>query len=273
MEAIWDFIMDYGVKLVVALAIFFIGKWVANWAVDLLKGLMRRKGVDETLISFGGNIAYALAMAFIVIAALSHLGFETTSLAAIVAAAGLAIGLALQGSLSNFAAGVMIILFRPFKIGDFVEAGGASGSIEGISIFTTTMKSPDNKQVIVPNNSIISGTITNFSAKDTRRIDMTVGVGYDDDLQKVKKVLHDIVAADDRILKEPEVTIAVSELADSSVNLVLRPWVKTEDYWGVYFDLTEKVKIMFDQEGISIPFPQQDVHVVNPEGSSNQFVN
>ncbi len=263
MDAIFDLVSVWGIKLLTALAIFFIGKWVAGKLIDWFKSIMESRNIDETLASFLGNIIYGLALAFLAIAALSQLGIDTTSLAAIIAAAGLAVGLALQSSLSNFAAGVMLILFRPFKIGDFIDAAGTSGTVEEISIFTTSLKSVDNKQVIIPNGSIIAGNITNFSAKDTRRVDLVIGVGYGDDLQKVKHVLNDIVSADNRILEEPAPVIAVSELADSSVNLVVRPWVKTSDYWGVYFDLTEKIKTTFDQEGISIPFPQQDVHMHN----------
>jgi small conductance mechanosensitive channel len=238
---------------------------VAKKLVGVVKQTMLKSNVDSTLVAFAGNIMYGLAVAFVVIAALSQLGVETTSLAAIIAAAGLAIGLALQGSLANFAAGMMLIIFRPFKIGDYVEAGGTAGTVEEISIFTTIFKTPDNKEVIVPNNMITSDIIVNVSAKAERRIDLVVGVGYGDDLSKVKKVLAAIIAAEPRILKEHDVTIAVSELADSCVNLVVRPWVKTGDYWGVYFDLTEAVKTTFDKEGISIPFPQRDLHVVNGE--------
>lgn len=253
----------YGLKIVTAIAIFIIGKWVAKRLVNVAKGLMTKAKIDETLVSFGGNILYCLALVFVIIAALSQLGIETTSLAAIVAAAGLAIGLSLQDSLSNLASGVMIILFRPFKIGDFIEAGGTAGTVEAISIFTTDLKTPDNKLIIVPNGAITSGNITNASAKPERRIDLVVGVGYDDDLKKVKDVLSKIVSADERILKDKDITIAVSELADSSVNLVVRPWVKSEDYWNTRFDLTEKIKTTFDEEGISIPYPQRDLHVIS----------
>ncbi len=261
-QTLIEYVSLYGLKVVAALAIFMVGKWLARKLVNVAKRMMSRAKVDETLVSFAGNIMYALALAFVAIAALSQMGVETTSLAAVIAAAGLAIGLALQGSLSNLAAGVMIILFRPFKLGDYVEAGGTAGTVEDISIFTTSFKTPDNRQVIVPNNAITSGVITNYSAKPERRVDLTVGVGYGDDLAKVKQVLGQIVAAEPRILKDKDVTIAVSELADSSVNLVVRPWVKREDYWGVYFDLTETIKTTFDREGISIPFPQRDLHVI-----------
>ncbi len=253
----------YAIKTLIAVAIFFVGKWVAKKAVTLIKHMMEKANVDKTLVSFSGNVLYGLALAFIVIAALSQLGIETTSLAAVMAAAGLAVGMALKDSLGNLASGVMIILFRPFKIGDFIEAGGTSGVVEDITIFTTMMKTGDNKAVIVPNGSITGGNIINYSAKDTRRIDMIVGVSYSDDLSKVKKVLTKIIDADERILKDPEPLVAVSELADSSVNLVVRPWVNSGDYWPVYFDLQEKIKTTFDKEGISIPFPQQEMRIVS----------
>ncbi len=262
-ESAAAYISLYGLKVIAAIAIFIIGKWVAKRVVNVLKKVMKKASVDETLISFAGNIFYGLGLAFVVIASLSQLGVETTSLAAVIAAAGLAIGLALQGSLSNLAAGVMIILFRPFKIGDFVEAAGAAGIVEDISIFTTKFRTPDNRQIIVPNNAVTSDNITNISAKPERRVDLVVGVSYDDDLQKVKDVLSKIVSADERVLKDKDVVIAVSELADSSVNLVVRPWVKTEDYWPVYWHLTEQIKVTFDKEGISIPYPQRDLHVID----------
>lgn len=262
-DTISGYISLYGVKIVAALAIFFVGKWVAKRLVGFLKKLMLKGNIDPTLVGFAGNIMFALAMTVIVIASLSQLGVETTSLAAILAAAGLAIGLALQGSLSNLAAGVMIILFRPFKNGDYIEAGGTSGVVEEISIFTTMMKTPDNKQVIVPNAQITDGNIINYSAKPTRRIDLVIGVSYSDDLKKVKKSLEKILEKEDRVLKDPEYTIAVAELGDSSVNFVVRPWVKSEEYWPTRFALIETIKTTFDKEGISIPFPQRDVHVID----------
>ena len=202
-------------------------------------------------------------MVVVVIAAIGALGVETTSFIAIFGAAGLAIGLALQGSLSNFASGVLIVLFRPYRVGDWVEAAGISGSVEQVQILTTILKTGDNKQIIVPNSQIMDSIITNYSANDTRRVDMVVGVSYADDLDKVRKTLEDLIAAEDRILPEPVPTIAVSALADSSVNFVVRPWVNTADYWGVMFDMTEAIKKRFDKEGISFPFPQQDVHLYN----------
>jgi len=198
---------------------------------------------------------------FVVIAAIDRLGIDTTSFAAILAAAGLAVGLALQGSLSNFASGVMLILFKPFKVGDFVEAGGSAGSIEEIHIFNTIMRTGDNVQIIIPNSTITDGTITNYSAKETRRIDLVVGCGYDDDLKAVKEFLVALLKADERILLDPEPFVAVSELGDSSVNFVVRPWVKSEDYWTTRWDLTACIKIGFDEQGFNIPYPTQDVNM------------
>ena len=248
-------------KILFAGLIFFIGRWVARLMTDVAKKMMARAEIEDTLERFLGNLLYATLLTFVVIASINQLGIQTTSLIAVLGAAGLAIGLALQGSLSNFAAGVLIVLFKPYKVGDFVEAGGVAGTIEEVQIFTTILKSPDNKKIIVPNSQVMAGEITNYSANPTRRVDLVVGCGYDDDLDKVRKVLEEVVAADPRILDDPETTIAISELGDSSVNFVLRPWVLGTDYWPVYCALTEQVKKRFDQEGISIPYPQRDVHI------------
>lgn len=254
-------IMTLITNIAVAAAILFGGIWLAKKIKKYVANTMEKREVDALLASFSSNIIYVALVAFVVIAALGQLGIQTTSFVAIIGAAGLAIGLSLQGSLSNFASGVMIIAFRPFKVGDFVEAGGVSGVVEGIQIFSTQMRTGDNKNIIVPNSNITGSNITNYSAKDTRRVDMTFGIGYDDDIKKAKEILTEIVTSDERVLKDPEPLIAVSELADSSVNFAVRPWVNTGDYWGVYFDLTEAVKLRFDKEGISIPYPQQDVHM------------
>ena len=226
-----------------------------------VKKMMAKGNVDETLISFVGNLTYIALLAFVIIAALNQLGIQTTSFIAVIGAAGLAIGLALQGSLANFAAGVLMIIFRPFKAGDYIEGAGVAGTVEQVQIFATQLKTPDNKTIIVPNAKMMGDNITNYSAKDTRRVDMVIGVGYGDDLKKVREVLEDILAKDDRILEDPAPTIGVLELGDNSVNFAVRPWVKTEDYWGAYFDFTETVKRRFDEEGISIPYPQRDVHL------------
>lgn len=255
--------VDFGIRAVTAILIFFVGKWIVSLVTKGLLKAMQTGEVDTTLRRFIANLARMVLMLFVIIAAIHQLGVQTASLVALIGAAGLAVGLALQGSLSNFAAGVLIVLFRPYKVGDWIEGGGVSGSVVEVQILTTVLKTGDNKRVIIPNSQIMGTTITNYSANDTRRVDLVVGVSYSDDLDKVRKELQDLVDADDRILKDPAVTIAVSELADSSVNFVLRPWVNTADYWAVYFDLTERVKKRFDEVGISIPFPQRDVHVHN----------
>jgi small conductance mechanosensitive channel len=255
--------VDFVMNVVIAILIFYIGKWVVNLIVNGMLKAMRKGDMDKTLRRFIANLARMLLMLFVIIAAINQLGIQTASLIALVGAAGLAVGLALQGSLANFASGVLIVLFRPYKVGDFIEGGGIAGSVEEVQILTTVLKTGDNKRVIIPNSQIMGSTITNYSANDTRRVDLVVGVSYDDNLDQVRSELEKLVAADDRILDEPAVTIAVSELADSSVNFVLRPWVKTADYWGVYFGLTEAIKKRFDEVGISFPYPQQDVHVHN----------
>ena len=255
--------VDLGINVVSAIVIFFIGKWIVNLVVKGLLKAMQKGDMDITLRRFVSNLARMLLMLFVIIAAIHQLGIQTASLIALLGAAGLAVGLALQGSLSNFAAGVLIVLFRPYKVGDWIEGGGVSGAVEEVQILTTVLKTGDNKRVIIPNSQIMGTTITNYSANETRRVDLVVGVSYSDDLDKVRRELESLVAADDRILKDPAVTIAVSELADSSVNFVLRPWVNTADYWGVYFDRTEAIKKRFDEVGISIPFPQQDVYLHN----------
>ena len=255
--------VDLGINVISAIVIFFVGKWIVNLVVKGLLKAMQKGDMDITLRRFVSNLARMLLMLFVIIAAIHQLGIQTASLIALLGAAGLAVGLALQGSLSNFAAGVLIVLFRPYKVGDWIEGGGVSGAVEEVQILTTVLKTGDNKRVIIPNSQIMGTTITNYSANETRRVDLVVGVSYSDDLDKVRRELESLVAADDRILKDPAVTIAVSELADSSVNFVLRPWVNTADYWGVYFDLTEAIKKRFDEVGISIPFPQQDVYLHN----------
>mgnify|MGYP003571999933 FL=1 len=236
-----------------------------RWGEKILSKLLRKglgkADMDPILVNFVASIVSSLLLLFIIIASLNQLGVDTTSLIAIFGAAGLAIGLALQGSLQNFASGVMLIIFRPFKTGDFVEAGGTSGVVESISIFTTIMRTGDNREVIVPNGAIYSGTITNYSARETRRVDMVFGIGYGDDIKKAKQILQQVLDQDERVLKDPAALVAVGELADSSVNFNVRPWVKSADYWSVKFDLTEKVKLAFDENKISIPFPQMDVHM------------
>lgn len=257
--------VDWGIKVFLALAIFVIGKWIARKVADLLRKTMTSRNVDPTLTAFVVNIIYYLALAFVVIAALSQVEIQTASLVAVIGAAGLAIGLALQGSLSNFAAGVMLILFRPLKVGDFVEAGGAMGTIKEVGIFNSILLTPDNKTIIVPNANITSDNIVNFSTQAERRVDLVIGVGYEADIKKVKHILADVVTADQRVLKEKGMTIGLLELGDSSVNFAVRQWVKSADYWDVYFDLMENIKLRLDAEGIEIPYPQMDIHLDKTE--------
>jgi len=254
-------LVGLGKNLVIALVIFLVGRLVIGLVVRALHRVLRKNDVDKTLETFVCNLVHTVLLVVVIIAAIGALGIQTTSFIAVFGAAGLAVGLALQGSLSNFASGVLIVLFRPYRVGDFIEAAGINGAVEQVQILTTILKTGDNKQVIVPNSQIMDSIITNYSANDTRRVDMVVGVSYDDDLDKVRRTLEELVAAEERVLDEPACTIAVSALADSSVNFIVRPWVKTSDYWGVMFDMTEAIKKRFDKEGISFPFPQQDVHL------------
>ena len=258
---VWEMLTVYGLKIIAAVIVFVVGRWIAKLLKNVTQKVMTKKNVDPTVVSFLVNLIYIALLTFVVLAALGQLGIQTTSFIAVIGAAGLAIGLALQGSLANFAAGFLMIIFRPFKVGDLIEAAGVLGVVEEIQVFTTQLKTPDNKTIIIPNAKLTADNITNFTAKATRRVDLVCGIGYGDDIDKAKKVLTDIMTQDERILKDPSPTIAVVELADSSVNFVVRPWVKTADYWNVYFDTTENIKKRFDAEGISIPFPQRDVHV------------
>lgn len=254
-------LVSFGKNLAIALVIFYVGRLAIRLVVRALHNVMQKQGVDITLETFICNLVRIALLIVVIIAAIGALGIQTTSFIAIFGAAGLAVGLALQGSLSNFASGVLIVLFRPYRVGDFVEAAGIAGVVEQVQILTTVLKTGDNKQIIVPNSQIMDSIITNYSANDTRRVDMVVGVSYDDDIDKVRQTLEELIRADERILDDPSPLVAVSELADSSVNFVVRPWAKTNDYWGVMFDLTEAIKKRFDREGISFPFPQQDVHL------------
>ena len=255
----------FGFKLVAALLIFFIGRWIAKMIQNGLEKGMLKAHVDPVLVTFTVNMAYAAVMVFVVLAALGQLGVQTTSFIAVLGAAGLAVGLALQGSLSNFASGVMMIIFRPFKIGDYVEGGGVSGTVKAIQIFTTTLTTPDNKRVIVPNSKMMGDNITNYSAEGTRRVDLTASISYGDSIDKAKAVLMDLLAKDPRVLKDPAPFVGVSAMAESSVDFTVRPWVKVEDYWDVFFALNEAIKKQFDAEGLSIPFPQRDVHLYKHE--------
>lgn len=260
-EALREGLVEFGPMLLKAVIIFIAGMLVSKIIRRIARNAFKRARFDDTLAGFLSNLAYMLLMAFVIIASLGALGIQTNSFTAIIAAAGLAIGFALQGSLGNFAAGVMCIAFRPYKIGDFIEGGGVTGTVEDIQVFSTILVTPDNKRVIVPNNDMMGGHITNYSTKPTRRVDMVFGIGYEDDIKKARDIMHKIVTAHPLVLQDPEPQIAVSELADSSVNFVVRPWSKTSDYWTVKFELTEQIKLAFDEQGISIPFPQTDVHL------------
>lgn len=272
MNEIWTTISDwatlYGLKIIGAIAIIVIGRIVVSIITSILRKIMDRSNMDVTLAKFFTTAAKVVLLTLVFVAALGSLGVQTGSIIAVIGAAGLAVGFALQGSLSNLAAGIMIITFRPFRVGDYVEAGGAAGSVEEIHLFSTFLKTPDNRKVVVPNSSVTSGTITNYSANPTRRIDLVFGIGYGDDIQKAKQIFERAMKEDDRILADPAPQVAVSELADSSVNFVVRPWVNAADYWAVRFDLTEKIKEQLDAEGVNIPFPQRDVHLyqVNQAG-------
>lgn len=261
LQKLTDAVVVYGMEVLAAVCILIVGRWGANVLRSLVHKILTRREVEGTVVSFVSNLTFIAVMTFVVLAAVSKLGVQTTSFVAVIGAAGLAIGLAFQASLSNFASGFLLVLFRPFKKGDFIEGAGTAGVVEEIQIFTTRLVTPDNKLIIIPNSKLMGDNIVNYSALGTRRVDFKFGVSYGDDLKKVKQVLQRIVDGEKRALKEPAPMIAVSELADSSVNLIVRLWVKSGDYWSVYFDTVEKVKLTFDAEGISIPFPQRDIHV------------
>ncbi len=261
-QQITEIVSTYGLKIIAALAIFIIGKIVANLVSKGVRRTMDKRSVEPSLVGFAVSMVHAGLVAFVIIAALGQLGIQTTSFVAIIGAAGLAIGLALQGSLSNFAAGVLILIFKPYRVGDYVVAGGAEGSVEDIGIFTTTIVTLDNRTQIVPNAVATGGVIENYSKKGTRRLDLVAGVSYGDDVFKVKKILQEILDNEPRILKDPTPTIGLMEMGDSSINFAFRPWVKVADYWDLFFDLQERIKVRFDEEGITIPFPQRDVHLI-----------
>ena len=270
MGKLQELLVVHGIKIIIALVIFIVGRWIVKAVRNFIKSMMTKKNVDPAVNSFVCSLIYVTLLIFVIIAALAQVGIQTTSLIAVLGAASLAIGLALQGSLANFAAGVLLIIFRPFKVGDYVECAGTAGAVDEMQIFTTQLKSPDNKKIIIPNAKLLGDVITNYSAQETRRVDLVIGVSYSDDLQKVEKVLTDILSQDERVLKDPAPTIAVLELADSSVNFAVRPWVKTGDYWNVYFALTKNIKMRLDAEGIAIPFPQRDVHLYQQKEGATQ---
>ncbi len=260
-QKISEYLAEYGLKLVAAIIILLVGRFVAKLLANATAKALRKARVDETLVKFLRSLTYIGLLTFVVVAALAKLGFYAASFVTVLGAAGLAIGLALQGSLSNFASGVLMLIFRPIKVGDFVEAGGVKGKVHEIGIFTTVLYSPDNIKIIVPNSKVTSGNISNYSANPTRRVDMLFGISYEDDIRKAKEIMEAVLAKDERVLADPAPKVAVVELADSSVNFVVRPWVNNADYWDVYFDTTAAIKLALEENGITIPFPQQDVHV------------
>jgi len=254
---------EFGLRLLYAVLIIVVGRWVVKLLLRIIKSALEKTTVEETVRIFVANLLNTLLMVIIFIAAINQLGIETTSIIAMLGAAGLAIGLALQGSLANFAAGILIVIFRPYKVGDYIEAGSAAGTVLDIQIFSTVLKTPDNKVVVVPNGTIMDSSIVNYTGQETRRVDIIASCGYEDDIDKVKNILKDILNQDERILEEPEPRIAVSELADNSINFIVRPWVKSSDVLSVKYSILEQIKKRFDSEGISIPYPQRDVHIYN----------
>lgn len=261
-----DAILLMGSKMVIALLILFVGVFIARTVSRTMVVRLDKSKVDNAVVSFIAAIVRTIIIVAALLMALSHVGIQTTSFIAILGAAGLAVGLALQGSLSNFASGVLIMIYRPFKSGDYVDAGGIAGTVQRIELFTTVLKTPDAKIVVVPNSQITGAAITNFSEEPIRRVDMVIGVSYNANLQKTKQVLMDVIMSDERTLQEPAPRVAVTELADSSVNLIVRPWVKADDYWPMYWDSMERIKDALDANDIGIPFPQMDVHLHHPEG-------
>lgn len=267
-QSLVPMITTWGLKVILALVLLLAGRIVAGWVRGLLRKGLERGAVDRTLVPFLASLGYYTVMAVVVVAVLGIVGVETASLIAVLGAAGLAIGLALQGTLSNLAAGVMLLAFRPFGVGDYVEAGGVAGSVQAIGLFTTIMNTPDNVRITVPNSTVWGGTVKNFSVNENRRIDLVMGIDYGNDIGVAIRAIHDVVARDDRVLAEPALQVAVSELADSSVNIVVRPWCRGADYWAVRFDLTRALKEGLEEAGCSIPFPQRDVHIHQVAGGS-----
>jgi len=260
-ELVKQYVLPWSINSVFAILIFFVGRFLGRVITNAIKRLMERAKVDKSLSDFLGNIISVALTVVVVIAALEQLGVNTTSVMAIFAAAGLTVGLAMKDSLSNFASGVMIILFKPFKLGDVITAAGVTGVVESIRIFNTLMRTGDNQEITVPNSQIFNGTITNMTARDTRRIDMVIGIAYEDNIGEAKRIIGEILGKESKILPDPEPTILVLELGESSIDLAVRPWVKKEDYWKVRSDLLQAIKETFDQNGISIPYPQRDIHL------------
>ena len=265
LDTLVGFATTYGIKIVGAIVVLIVGRIAAGWARKIVHKMLAKGDTDPAIKNFVASLAYYLIIIFTVISALGNFGVETASLVAVLGATGFAIGFAMQGSLSNFAAGVMLLIFRPYKIGDYVDVAGVAGTVKDMGIFTTVLYTPDNVKVMVPNGKVFGDTIKNITAEDTRRIDLVLGIGYGSSIDKAFQVVTDVIKAEGRVLPEPAFQIAVAELADSSVNLVVRPWVKTSDYWAVRFDLIQKIKEACDRGGIEIPFPQHVVHMASPE--------
>jgi len=255
------FVTTWGLKVVGAIVVLIVGRIVAGWARKAVRRVLERRAVDPTLVPFLASLVYYLLIAIVAIMVLERFGVQTASLVAVLGAAGLAVGLALQGTLSSFSAGVMLLAFRPFKVGDYVDVGGTAGSVVEIGLFTTTLKSPDNVMIVVPNSQVYGQTIKNYNGYDTRRLDMVMGISYDDDIQVALDTIRRVVTADSRVLPEPEPLFAVGDLGASSVDILVRPWCAGADYWGLRFDLTRKLKEELEAAGCSIPYPQQDVHL------------
>ena len=262
-DKLLDWAMSNGVKILIGLIILGVGWKLIKKLMKIFNSFSSRKEIDSTLHSFLGAFLELALKALLIICVLGYVGFEITGLAALLASAGFAIGLALQGSLSNFAGGVIILVMRPFQIGDYIESSSHSGTVEKIELFYTHLITPDNKAIMIPNGALSNSTIVNYSSKDTRRVDLVFGVGYEDDILHVKRVLSNIIDSCDLILKNPEPFINICEHGDSSVNIAVRVWTKTSDYWNVYFYLIEQAKIKFDEENINIPYPQMDLHIQN----------
>ena len=256
-----ELVSTFGIKVVTALLILVIGRWVAKFLRNLTGKMMAKGNLDSTLVKFVGNLVYFALLAFVVLAALGQVGIQTTSFIAVIGAAGLAVGLALQGSLANFAAGVLLVIFRPFKVGDYIEGAGVGGIVEEIHIFNTLLCTLDNKAIIVPNAKLTGDNITNYTMKEKRRVDLVFSVSYGEEIEKVKRVIAGVLGSDARILKDPSPTVAVLGIEGGSVTFAVRPWVRTEDYWDVYFNTNENMKKQFDAEGIKIPVPRRDVHL------------
>ncbi|MCZ6747364.1 MAG: mechanosensitive ion channel [Acidobacteria bacterium] len=269
LSVVADLVTTWGLRVLGALVVLMLGRVLAGWARGTVRKVLQRGSVDATLVPFISNLVYYLMMAFVVIAVLGLFGIPTASVIAVLGAAGLAVGLALQGTLSNFAAGVMLLLFRPFRVGDSVEVAGTKGGVHEISIFNTVLNTPDNVRITVPNSVLFGQTIKNFSANENRRVDLVFGIGYGDDIGKAMKIIHNAINSDPRVLKDPAPVVAVNELADSSVNLVVRPWCRKEDYGGLRWDLIRRLKEDLEAGGCNIPFPQRDVHLYQESGQSH----